>query len=338
MGIISSKSVPFDPCADIPPLFGKTILVTGGNSGLGKQSIIELARHEPSEIWLTTRDPHNGQAARRDVQSQVPGAVIRVLELDLSSLGSVRAAAQTFLSSASRLDILLLNAGLGGSLPGLTKDGYEIYFGTNHLGHALLTKLLMPLLLQTAEQQKAENEAKKEIHAETTPDVRVVVLTSIMMSWAPPGGILFNKLNTPLGEIGTSFTLYGQSKLANTLFARYLAKDYPQLTVAAVHPGVVDTGIADKTAQYNKWARFVLPAATPFMLTVEEGVKNQLWAATSKDVISGEFYTPVGILGNTTKLASDDALAERLREWTDAELEKYHAKEFVPEVNRTQVT
>ncbi|KKY36924.1 putative short-chain dehydrogenase reductase [Diaporthe ampelina] len=149
------------------------------------------------------------------------------------------------------------------------------------------------------------------------------------MSWAPPGGIQFNKLNTPLGEIGTSFTLYGQSKLANTLFARYLAKDYPQLTVAAVHPGVVDTGIADKTAQYNTWARLLLPAASPFMLTVEEGVKNQLWASTSKDVVSGRFYTPVGVLGNTTKLASDDALAERLREWTEAELGKYHEKTSV---------
>ncbi|KAH8768206.1 short-chain dehydrogenase/reductase [Diaporthe sp. PMI_573] len=336
MGISSSKSVPFDPRADIPLLSGKVILVTGGNAGLGKQSIIELARHEPSEIWLTARDSRKGEAARRDVQSQVPGAVIRVLELDLSSLDSVSAAAQAFLSSASRLDILLLNAGLGGSPPGLTNDGYEIYFGTNHLGHALLTKLLMPLLLQTAEQQKADNEAKKDFHAEKTPDVRVVVLTSIMMSWAPPGGIQFNKLNTPLGEIGTSFTLYGQSKLANTLFARYLAKDYPQLTVAAVHPGVVNTGIADKTAQHNTWARFLLPAASPFMLTVEEGVKNQLWASTSKDVISGEFYTPVGVLGNATKLASDDALAGRLREWTEAELEKYHAKTFVLEHNESK--
>ncbi|KAL1863928.1 hypothetical protein Daus18300_008077 [Diaporthe australafricana] len=322
MGISSSKSVSFDPRTDIPPLSGKTILVTGGNAGLGKQSIIELARHQPSEIWLTARDTQKGKAARRDVLSQVPGAVIRVLELDLSSLDSVKNAAQAVLSSASRLDILLLNAGLGGSPPGLTKDGYEIYFGTNHLGHALLTKLLMPLLLQTAELQQAEKEGRDNIHVTKSPDVRVVVLTSIMMSWAPPGGIQFDKLNSPHSETATSFTPYGQSKLANTLFARYLARDYPQLTVAAVHPGVVKTGIADKTAQHNTWARFLLPAASPFMLTVEEGVKNQLWACTSKDVISGEFYTPVGVLGNATKLASDDELAERLREWTAAELEK----------------
>lgn len=323
MGTSSSKSVSFDPRTDIPPLSGKTVLVTGGNAGLGKQSIIELAKHEPSEIWLTARDPQKGEAARRDVQSQVPGVVIRVLELDLSSLESVETAAQAVLSSASRLDILLLNAGLGGSPPGLTKDGYEIYFGTNHLGHALLTKLLMPLLLQTAELQQADNEDKNNVHVSKTPDVRVVVLTSIMMSWAPPGGIQFDKLDSPHNETGTSFTPYGQSKLANTLFARYLAEDYPQLTVAAVHPGVVKTGIADKTAQHNLWARILLPAASPLMLTVEEGVKNQLWACTSKNVISGEFYTPVGVPGNATKLASDDALAEKLREWTAAELERF---------------
>ncbi|KAI3393850.1 hypothetical protein diail_3577 [Diaporthe ilicicola] len=326
MGAIVSRSLSFNPSTDIPLLSGKTILVTGGNAGLGKQSIIELARHEPSEIWLTARDLQKGESARCDIQSQVPGAVIRILELDLSSLDSIKAAAQVFLSTASRLDILLLNAGLGGSPPGLTKDGYEIFFGTNHLGHALLTKLLMPLLLQTAEQQQADNEDRNSSHVQEAPDVRVVVLTSIMMSWAPPGGIQFDKLAKPHSEDGTSFTPYGQSKLANTLFARYLAKDYPQLTVAAVHPGVVKTGIADKTAQHNTWARFLLPAASPFMLTVEEGVKNQLWASTSKDVVSGEFYTPVGVLGNTTKLASDDALAERLREWTEAELKKYHAK------------
>ncbi|KAG8156783.1 hypothetical protein KVR01_013388 [Diaporthe batatas] len=150
------------------------------------------------------------------------------------------------------------------------------------------------------------------------------------MSWAPPGGILFDKLNTPLGDIGTSFTLYGQSKLANTLFARYLAKDYPQLTVAAVHPGVVDTGIAGKTAQHNIWARFVLPAASPFMSTVEEGVKNQLWACTSKNVISGRFYTPVGVPGSSARVAFDDALAERLRQWTEAELEMHPSKSSIP--------
>jgi retinol dehydrogenase 12 len=326
MGIIGSKSVPFNPSTDIPSLSGNIILITGGNAGLGRQSIIELARHDPSEIWLTTRDISKGEAARRDVQSQVPGAVIHVLELDLSSMDSVKQAAKTFLSSASRLDVLMLNAGLGGSPPSLTKNGYEIYFGTNHLGHALLTKLLMPLLLHTVQQQKAENDMSKNNDAAKTSDVRVVVLTSVMMNWAPVGGILFDKLNTPLAEIGSSFTRYGQSKLANTLFAKYLAKDYPQLTVAAVHPGVVDTGIADKTAKHNTWARFLLPAASPFMSTVEEGVKNQLWACTSKDVISGEFYTPVGVVGNVTELATDDALAERLRGWTEVELEKYLGK------------
>lgn len=327
MGTSSSKSVSFDPRTDVPLLSGKTILVTGGNTGLGKQSIIELARHKPSEIWLTSRDLNKGEAARRDIEGQVPGAVIRVLQLDLSSLDSVEAAAQEFRSRASRLDILMLNAGLGGSPPGLTKDGYEIYFGTNYLGHALLTGLLMDLLLQTAElQQNQDDDDKNSQNAMENPDVRVVVLTSIMMSWAPPGGIQFDKLETPYNEVWSTFTPYGQSKLANTLFARSLAKECPQLTVVAVHPGIVKTGIEDKTAQYNAWARFMLPAASPFMLSVEEGVKNQLWAATSKDVVSGEFYTPVGVLGSATELASDDILAERLREWTAAELKKYHTK------------
>lgn len=316
------KGVRFDASKDIPPLSGKVVLITGGNTGLGKQSVIEFAKHNPAELWLTARDLARAQKVVQDVQKEVPGSNMHILELDLASLDSVENACRNFLSSTRRLDILILNAGLGGSPPSITQDGYEVFFGINHLGHALFTNLLIPLLLSTIVQQQHDVKQNGDVKCKTkASDVRVVVLTSAMMSCVPEGGIQFETLKTPQIDIGTSFTHYGQSKLANTLFARRLAKEYPLLTVAAVHPGLVKTGIGDKTAQHNILARLFLPVAKFFMVTVEEGVKNQLWAATSENVVSGEYYTPIGVPGKTSKFAVDDVLAEKLWEWTAMELQ-----------------
>ncbi|KAI8232827.1 hypothetical protein K4K54_011478 [Colletotrichum sp. SAR 10_86] len=154
----------FNPATDIPSLCGKTIFVTGGNTGLGKQSIIDLARHDPAQIWLAARDLVKAEAAATEIRSTVPAVPIILLKLDLSSVKSIKEAVATFSSTAKRLDILMLNAGIMAVPPGLTEEGYEIQFGTNHVGHALLTKLLLPLLVETAAKFEA--------------DVRVVVLSS----------------------------------------------------------------------------------------------------------------------------------------------------------------
>ena len=293
----------FDVERDIPDLSGKICLVTGGNSGLGKQTVLDLAKHNPTEIILTARDSAKAHAAITEIKTAVPTASITFLQLDLNSLASVQQAAKTVLASNHKIDILILNAGIMCTPPGLTADGYETQFGTNHLAHALLTKLLMPLLLQA-------------------PEPRVVCLTSDMQSQAPTSGIAFASLHTTQDAMST-IQRYGQSKLANILFARALANHYPRLVVASVHPGVFKTNLQASMKENSALIRVAARVAGGLMPDASKGTRNQLWAATSKDVNSGEYYTPIGVPGKPHKIAKDGALAEKLWDWTELECDKW---------------
>lgn len=299
--------VSFNPQKDIPSLEGKVILVTGANVGLGKQSVLEFARHRPKEIWLAARSLEKAQAAADNITRQVPDASLKLLQLDLSSFESIQKAAKTFRSATDRLDILMLNAGIMAVDPGVTKDGYEIQFGTNHLGHALLTKLLLPVL---------ENTAKTAPDA----DVRVISLSSRGHKSWPKGGFRFDLLRSSADELG-SYTCYFQSKLANALFARQLAKEYPQFTVASIHPGVVQTELMNRSTGTPRILRGLVDWVGPYFLaSVGQGVRNQLWASVSKNVVSGEYYEPVGIGGKGSDDATNDSLAKELWDWTENEL------------------
>ncbi|TVY34224.1 putative oxidoreductase, partial [Lachnellula subtilissima] len=218
-GLLSTSSVSFTPATDIPDLSGKVIFITGGNTGLGKESALQLAAHDPSHIYLSCRNGSKAAAAIQDIQSTVPSARLTFIQCDLTSLASVLAAAQEFTRLESRLDILMLNAGIMAVPPSTTHDGYEVQFGTNHVGHALLTKLLMPTLLRTAE-------------AGADGDVRVVALSSIAHVTA--SGIQFGALKSADGGLATNMTRYGQSKLANILFVRELQRRYGGRGVTAV--------------------------------------------------------------------------------------------------------
>lgn len=144
-------AAPFDP-KNISDLTGKVIIITGANGGLGYESLLHLAPHHPSKIYLCARTQAKYDAAMKGITATIPNAAdfIHYLELDLTSFASIKSAAQTFTSSNNRLDILMNNAGIMAQPAGLTKDGYEIQFGTNHMGHFLLTKLLLPTLQSTA--------------------------------------------------------------------------------------------------------------------------------------------------------------------------------------------
>ncbi|OBS29587.1 hypothetical protein FPOA_03524 [Fusarium poae] len=133
----------FNPKDDIPDLTGKVIIITGGSSGLGKESALQLAKHNPSTIFITARTEKRGNAAIKEIQDSVPNfkGQIKFLELDLGSFASIQKGAATFLSQSDRLDILMNNAGLMATPAGLTADGYEIQFGSNYMGPALFTKL-----------------------------------------------------------------------------------------------------------------------------------------------------------------------------------------------------
>ncbi|VZI09784.1 unnamed protein product [Fusarium fujikuroi] len=282
MGSGGSKSVRFNPDTDIPSLKDKVILVTGGNSGLGKESILQFAKHDPKEIWLGARSEAKAKEAIGDIKAQVPEAPIKFVKMDLASFKSIREAAKAFTQESDRLDILLLNGGIMSVPPGTTDDGYEIQFGTNHMGHALLTKLLLPTLLRTADKGA---------------DVRVTVLASSAHQYAPPEGIKFDTLKGQALQMGT-ITRYGQSKLSNALFAKELARRYPQLTTASLQPGLVTTNLAN-TMSDNSWIMRIAWKITTLFIGVDvpTGTLNQLWASTSKDVVSGTYYEPIGRTG-----------------------------------------
>jgi retinol dehydrogenase-12 len=302
---MTKKGISFDPAKDIPSLAGKVILITGGNLGLGKQTALDLAKHNPSELWIAARGAETGSAAVAEIKKASPGISIHFLHLDLASFNSVKEAARTFLGSVSRLDILYLNAGIMGGPHVTTEDGYERQFGTNHMGHALLFKLLKPLLLQTA--------------SSPASDVRVVVLSSAGHRFGK-GMLMFETFKSTAKEL-SPLDKYCQSKLANVVYTRGLAKHVPEITSVSVYPGDIKTGLF--TTNGGHWLitvmrNVVLPLKA---VSVEEGVKNQLWAGTAKGVESGVYYEPVGVAGKQSAYSYDEEVAERFWAWMEKELE-----------------
>ncbi|KAM0325785.1 hypothetical protein ACHAQA_007087 [Verticillium albo-atrum] len=295
----------FNPARDIPRLDGKVILITGGNIGLGKESALELSKHNPAEIWIAARNSHKADAVLNAIGHQSPGVSVRFLQLDLASFDSIKQAARTFTSSAARLDILLLNAGVMGLPHGVTKEGYEMQFGINHMGHALLLKLLTPILLKTATAQPGS-------------DVRVVSLSSVAHKFSLTGGINFDNLKTNAEKQSTN-SLYGQSKLANLIYAGEFAKRHPDITSVSVHPGTVKTDLQQSGGNLliRGFQKFVVPLIG---VDVHEGAKCQLWASTAVGVESGQYYEPVGVSGRGNALSKEKMLGKKLWDWTENEL------------------
>jgi NAD(P)-dependent dehydrogenase (short-subunit alcohol dehydrogenase family) len=295
----------FSPDKDIPSLTGKVILVTGGNSGLGKESILQLAKHKPRQIIMAARSQGRAEAAIEEIETAVPGAKIAFIALDLSSFNSIKKAAASVLQQYDRLDVLLNNAGLFGVPPGLTEDGYEMQFGSNHMGPALFTRLLLPLLERTSQLPNS--------------DVRVVQLSSEGYQFAPKGGILFPRLKTEMADVSGN-ARYAQSKLANLYFIKALAKRYPKITCVALHPGVVNTSILKTTlSNYPSLAWMFRIGIRLFFTDVQTGALGQLWAATGRaeELETGAYYTPLKKRVHGIKLVDDDILAEELWNWTE---------------------
>jgi retinol dehydrogenase-12 len=155
--------------------------------------------------------------------------------------------------------------------------------------------------------------------------VRIISLSSVAHKFAPSGGIKFADTKSPQKEI-TTWARYGESKIANILFVRELARRYPSITSVAVHSGTVRTNLVTTVTSTNFVTRTLNNVVGPIVSkTPEVGVKNQLWAAVAKkgNVISGEYYTPVGSGGGASKDAMNARLAENLWEWTEKELAGY---------------
>ncbi|KAK9455948.1 short-chain dehydrogenase reductase family [Dipodascopsis uninucleata] len=286
----------------------KTVLITGGTNGLGAAV---LSRLGSKNVYFTGRSAIKAEGVIEEIKKEIPDITLTFIEMDLADLKSVEAAAKTFLSMSSRLDTLVCNAGVMSVPAGLTKDGYEIVFGTNHLGHALLIKLLLPTLLQTA--------------GEPNSDVRIVLLSSVGYLLHPLKGIDFDSIRTKQESlIGGTYLRYGQSKLANILYGQELAQKYPTIKTVSIHPGVIETGLGANLSFFNK--AFAYVTSNHMMISMDEGIENHIWASTAprESLESGKFYEPVGKPGRMTRGATDRELAEKLWNWTQEELKSYN--------------
>ncbi len=257
---------------NIPDLKGKVIIVTGGNSGLGFESVKAFAKNG-AEVILTSRSLENGKAAKEKI-GHVKGN-ISILQLDLMDFSSIKDFADNFKKKYKRLDVLLNNAGIMTTPYFLTKDGLEAQNGTNHFGHFALTGLLFDLI-------------------KTTSGSRVVNVSSMAHK---QGKMDFENLLFEDGKGYTPIKSYGRSKLMNLLFTYELQRkfEYQKIDSIAVaaHPGVSNTNLA-RYIEKKMYFKLLMPLMSPFMQEQDMGALPQIRASVDPNVKGGEYYGPDG--------------------------------------------
>jgi retinol dehydrogenase-12 len=270
----------------------RTVVVTGANTGIGRATALALAG-ESWRVYVAARSADKGAAAVAGIKAATGSSSVFFLALDLADLASVRACAAEYLDRGEPLHVLVNNAGVGG-VRGLTRQGFELMFGVNHLGHFLLTQLLLERLVSSA-------------------PARVVTVSSDAHYNAR--GIDWDALRRPARGI-TGLGGYAVSKLCNVLFSQELARrtEGTGVHAYALHPGVVASDI---------WRRVpwpVRPLVTRNMLTVEQGAQTSLYCATSPAVAadSGLFYDKCAVRAASPVATPElgQALWERSEAWT----------------------
>jgi NAD(P)-dependent dehydrogenase (short-subunit alcohol dehydrogenase family) len=284
---------------DVPDQSGRLAIVTGSNTGLGYDTARVLAARG-AQVVMAVRDTTKGEAAAARIRQLTPGAKVHVQKLDLGSLASVREAGAAMAAAHPRVDLLINNAGVMYPPKSTTADGFELQFGTNHLGHFALTGLLLPNLLEV-------------------DGSRVVVVASIAHNIKAK--IDFDDLQWAKRKYDR-VAAYGQSKLANLMFAfdlqRRLAAANAKTIAVAAHPGVAATELV----------RHIPGASLPgvnwisgkLLNTAEMGALPTLRAATDPAVTGGQYWGPDGfremrgypVLATSSKQARDIAVQERL--------------------------
>ncbi len=258
----------------LPDLAGREIVVTGGNSGLGFEAALALARAGAS-VTLACRNVEKARQASDQIRARVPEARVAEVELDLASLGSIRKCAETLLAAKPALHVLLNNAGVMAIPYRRTADGFEMQLGTNHLGHFALTGLLIERLLET-------------------PGARIVNVSSMAHRF---GRMRWDDLQSERSYIG--WTAYGQSKLANLLFThelqRRLAESGAGAIAAAAHPGYAATNLQFQDARMRGSSareQFWGVINRLFSQSAEMGALPLLYAAAAEGVQGGAYYGP----------------------------------------------
>ncbi|KAG8450467.1 hypothetical protein GDO86_002938 [Hymenochirus boettgeri] len=277
-------------CKSDASLKGKTVIVTGANIGIGRMTALDMARRG-ARVILACRVKETGEAAAYDIRNLSGNNQVLFMKLDLASLDSVRSFCKAFLSAEPRLDILINNAGYHGA--GKTEEGYNKVFGVNHLGHFLLTCLLLDRLKQS------------------TPS-RIVVLASYAHNW---GNIDFNKISSPAESISDTLQSYSDSKLCNILFARELANRLQGtgVTCYSVHPGIVYTSIGRNMPSWIK--ALVITFGWLFLRTSRDGAQTSIYCAVQEgiEMYSGRYFDNCQVR-EVQPQARDDAVAKKLWE------------------------
>jgi NAD(P)-dependent dehydrogenase (short-subunit alcohol dehydrogenase family) len=264
--------------ADIPDLTGKRAIVTGSSSGLGLVIATELAAHGAA-VTLAARNATKAEAAKKRILAAHPNARLDIALVDVASLNSIRAFATSWLAKNKKLDILVNNAGVM-ALPKrqLSEDGFELQFGTNHLGAFALTVLLMPALRKT-------------------PRARVVAVAS---NAHRPSSIDFDDLMRE--KKYTAWGAYGQSKLANLLFTRELQRRFVAAKVDAIavvgHPGWASTNLVASGPMKDRgpFAQWLARLGSHLgSQSAEQGALPMLYVATAPSVAGNDYFGPHGM-------------------------------------------
>ena len=254
----------------VPSMTGKTVIITGGNSGIGRAAAVALAR-AGARVVITARNEQRGTAAVADIAAASGSDAVELSIFDLADLSSVRAGAADLLERCPRIDVLLNNAGLILTERTLSADGYEATFATNHLGPFLLTDLLRQRLIDSA-------------------PARIVNVASTAHNFARHG-MVFDDLMAERSY--RQMEVYGRSKLANILFTTELAERLAGTGVTAnsLHPGSVATGYArdGDTTGFLAWG---IKVYAPFSLTPEQGARTSVYLSSSPEVegVTGRYF------------------------------------------------
>ncbi|GAA6096729.1 dehydrogenase/reductase SDR family member 13a.3 [Tachysurus ichikawai] len=282
-------------CKSAEMLQGKTAVVTGANTGIGKATAMDLARRR-ARVILACRNKEKAEAAAYDIRRETGNTDVLFMHLDLASLKSVRDFAETFLKTEPRLDLLINNAGL--IVGGKTEDGFGMAFMVNHLGHFLLTLLLLDRLKASGQSRIVNVSAK--LHCLGSVDFSTLSTHKDLVS----GHSLWH-----------TFMAYCHSKLCNVLFTRELANrlEGSSVTCYSLHPGVVATELG---RNIHFWMRLpMLIISKFFFLTPDGGAQTTLHCALQEGLepLSGRYFSSCALC-NVSDMARDDGLAKKLWE------------------------
>ncbi|KAI0631524.1 NAD-P-binding protein [Trametes polyzona] len=284
----------------IPDLSGKVMMVTGGNTGIGKETVKALLTHN-AKVYIAGRSPQRVADAIEDLRKET-GKTALFLQLDLADLQSIKKAASEFTSKEDRLDVLFNSGGL--MYPPMeltTKDGFDLQFGTNVIGHFFLTQLLLPLLIASAK---------------TSPDGKARVINTSSMGHTFISGIDFDTLRDGPARVklGT-IMLYSQSKFGNVVFSNELHRRYADQGIVSVslHPGNLNTELARHSSKLVRFLMKFLLYPAPL------GALTQLYAGTTPEGanLGGKYLIPWARIGRARKETDDPELGRKLWAWLE---------------------